>query len=86
MAVQKTAAELALGLSLPHRKMEDWRWTDLRQLVDKPYPPRQTVAAAAKDVERLLKVVALCQGRRRPHGFRQWPLCRSNSRNSRMTL
>ena len=35
--------------------MEDWRWTDLRQLVDKPYPPRQTVVAAAKDVERLLK-------------------------------
>ena len=55
MVVQKTAAELALGLSLPHRKMEDWRWTDLRQLVDKPYPPRQTVVAAPKDVERLLK-------------------------------
>jgi len=53
--VPKTAAELNYGLSLPHRKMEDWRWTDLRQLVDKPYPPRQTVAAAAKDVERLLK-------------------------------
>jgi Fe-S cluster assembly protein SufD len=55
VAVQKTAAELALGLLLPHRKMEDWRWTDLRQLVDKPYPPRQTVVAAAKDVERLLR-------------------------------
>ena len=53
--VPKTAAELNYGLSLPHRKMEDWRWTDLRQLVDKPYPPRQTVAASAKDVERLLK-------------------------------
>ena len=35
--------------------MEDWRWTDLRQLIDRPYPPRQTVAAAPKDVERLLK-------------------------------
>ena len=53
--VPKTAAELNYGLPLPHRKMEDWRWTDLRQLVDKPYPPRQTVAASAKDVERLLK-------------------------------
>jgi Fe-S cluster assembly protein SufD len=53
--VPKTAAELNYGLSLPHRKMEDWRWTDLRQLVDKPYPPRQTVVAATKDVERLLK-------------------------------
>jgi Fe-S cluster assembly protein SufD len=53
--VPKTAAELNYGLTLPHRKMEDWRWTDLRQLVDKPYPPRQTVVAAPKDVERLLK-------------------------------
>jgi Fe-S cluster assembly protein SufD len=53
--VPKTAAELNYGLSLPHRKMEDWRWTDLRQLIDKPYPPRQTVAASAKDVELLLK-------------------------------
>lgn len=53
--VPKTAAELNYGLSLPHRKMEDWRWTDLRQLIDRPYPPRQTVAAVAKDVERLLK-------------------------------
>ncbi len=56
MVVQKTAAELNYGLSLPHRKMEDWRWTDLRQLVDRPYPPRQTVVAAPEDVERLLKL------------------------------
>ena len=55
VVVQKTAVELNYGLSLPHRKMEDWRWTDLRQLVDKPYPPRQTVVAAPRDVERLLK-------------------------------
>jgi Fe-S cluster assembly protein SufD len=55
VVVQKTAAELNYGLSLPHRKMEDWRWTDLRQLVDKPYPPRQTVDSAPTDVERLLK-------------------------------
>jgi Fe-S cluster assembly protein SufD len=51
--VPKTAAELALGLSLPHRKMEDWRWTDLRQLIDGPYPPRQVVVA--KNVENLIK-------------------------------
>jgi Fe-S cluster assembly protein SufD len=55
VVVQKTAAELNYGLSLPHRKMEDWRWTDLRQLIDRPYPPRQTVVAAPRDVERLLK-------------------------------
>jgi Fe-S cluster assembly protein SufD len=55
VVVQKTAAELNYGLTLPHRKMEDWRWTDLRQLVDKPYPTRQSVVAAPRDVERLLK-------------------------------
>jgi Fe-S cluster assembly protein SufD len=51
--VPKTAAELNYGLSLPHRKMEDWRWTDLRQLIDRPYPPRQTVVA--RGVEKLIK-------------------------------
>ena len=55
LALPRTPAEEAFGFTLPHRRMEDWRWTDLRQMIDKPYPPRQTVAAAAKDVERLLK-------------------------------
>ena len=39
--------------SLPHRRMEDWRWTDLRARITKPYAPAK-VEAAAKDVERLL--------------------------------
>lgn len=50
----RTEAEQALGFDLPHRRMEEWRWTDLRQLLDRPYPPRQKVVAAAGDVERLL--------------------------------
>ncbi len=53
-AIAKTAAEEALGFQLPHRRMEDWRWTDLRQLIDKPYPPRQKVRALPGDVERLI--------------------------------
>jgi Fe-S cluster assembly protein SufD len=53
-ALAKTAAEEALGFQLPHRRMEEWRWTDLRQMIDKPYPPRQSVKPAAGDVERLL--------------------------------
>ncbi len=52
-ALQRTAAEQALGISLPHRRMEDWRWTDLRARISKPYVP-QNVVAAAQDVERLL--------------------------------
>ena len=55
LVVPQTAAELVYGLALPNRRMEDWRWTDLRQLVDKPYPPRQIVEAWPKDIERLLK-------------------------------
>ena len=54
IALSRTVAEEALGLSLPHRRMEEWRWTDLRQMIDKPYPPRQQVTAAAGEVERLL--------------------------------
>ena len=53
-ALAKTVAEEALGFQLPHRRMEDWRWTDLRQMIDKPYPPRQTVVAQPGEVERLL--------------------------------
>lgn len=53
-ALARTAAEEALGFQLPHRRMEDWRWTDLRQLIDKPYPPRQKVRALPGEVERLI--------------------------------
>ena len=52
-ALQLTAAEQALGISLPHRRMEDWRWTDLRARITKAYAP-QKVEAIAKDVDRLL--------------------------------
>ena len=52
-ALQLTVAEQALGVSLPHRRMEDWRWTDLRRAITKPYAPVK-VQADAKDVERLL--------------------------------
>jgi Fe-S cluster assembly protein SufD len=49
----RTPAEAAFNQSLPNRRMEDWRWTDLRQRIDQPYPPRQTVAADPADVTRL---------------------------------
>ena len=53
-AIARTEAEQALGFSLPHRRMEEWRWTDLRQLIDQPYPPRQKAEASAAGVARLL--------------------------------
>lgn len=55
VTLARTPAEESLGLNLPHRRMEDWRWTDLRQLVDRPYPPRLAVAETEKDVTRLLE-------------------------------
>lgn len=48
-----TAAEQAFGTTLPHRRMEEWRWTDLRARLSKPYPT-QNITAADKDVARLI--------------------------------
>jgi Fe-S cluster assembly protein SufD len=55
IAVARTPAESALDLSLPHRHMEEWRWTDLRQLIDRPYPPGNEPAASELDVARLVR-------------------------------
>ena len=60
-ALARTAAEKALDFPLPNRRMEDWKWTDLRQLIDKPYPPRQQVEANPADIERLLKAAPFAQ-------------------------
>lgn len=48
----KTAAEQALGLALPSRREEEWKWTDLRRFVERPYGA--AVPANRKTVERLL--------------------------------
>jgi Fe-S cluster assembly protein SufD len=54
VAINLTPAELALGgMMLPHARMEDWRWTNLRTLIDRPYPPIRDVAVEARDVRRL---------------------------------
>lgn len=37
---------------LPHRRMEDWKWTDLRQLIGKAYPPAK--GGAAGDIDALV--------------------------------
>jgi Fe-S cluster assembly protein SufD len=46
-----TPAEQALGLALPNRREEEWKWTDLRRLVDRPYGA--AVPADRNSVERL---------------------------------
>jgi Fe-S cluster assembly protein SufD len=47
-----TPAEEALGLSLPNRREEEWKWTDLRRFVERPYGAAVPADRAA--VERLL--------------------------------
>jgi Fe-S cluster assembly protein SufD len=56
VAIARTPAELAYGGELlPNPRMEDWKWTNLRTLIDRPYPPRQMVEAKPADIARLLK-------------------------------
>jgi Fe-S cluster assembly protein SufD len=53
MIVARTATEEALGMNLPSRRDEDWKWTDLRRLIDKPYAP-VSAKPVVKDIERLI--------------------------------
>ena len=55
IAAPKTPAEQAYALAgaeiaLPHRRLEDWRWTDLRQLMDGAYPPVIPPAGPARAI------------------------------------
>ncbi len=52
-SLQLTATEQALGVSLPHRRMEEWRWTDLHSRLTKAYAAVKSVPKAAY-VDRLL--------------------------------
>lgn len=60
LSLPLTAAESALdGFRLPHRREEDWRWTDLRQLLDRAYPPAHGGNAPAALIDRLDKADVL---------------------------
>jgi Fe-S cluster assembly protein SufD len=48
MAVARTAAEEALGLALPNRRVEEWKWTDLRRMMQTPY---RAIAVKVVDAE-----------------------------------
>jgi Fe-S cluster assembly protein SufD len=54
LMLTRTPAEDALGVTLPSRRDEDWKWTDLRRMISGVYA-RQTVVADAADVDRLIK-------------------------------
>ncbi len=58
MMAPKTAAEEALDLVLPSRRDEDWKWTDLKRLIDKPYAIASD-AVDVKTIDRLAKSAPL---------------------------
>jgi len=51
---RRAAFERFMAAGLPHRRMEDWRWTDLKQLLTRPFPPAAPVLSDARSVQRLV--------------------------------
>jgi Fe-S cluster assembly protein SufD len=54
LMLTRTPAEEALGVTLPSRREEDWKWTDLKRMISGVYS-KQDVVAEARDVDRLVK-------------------------------
>ncbi len=54
LMIPRTPVEEALGVALPSRRQEDWKWTDLKRMIAGVYA-KQEVEAKPKDVERLIK-------------------------------
>lgn len=55
--IPQTQAEQALGFTLPTRRLEDWKWTDLRRLIDKSYGA--VGKADSKTIDRLVEAAPL---------------------------
>ncbi|HKG73997.1 MAG TPA: Fe-S cluster assembly protein SufD [Aestuariivirgaceae bacterium] len=62
---RRDAFDRFIAMGLPHRRMEDWRWTDLRQLIRDPYPPVLAARAAAFSPEQVSKTPFLSDIRAR---------------------
>lgn len=52
--VRKTAFAQFAETGLPHRRLEDWKWTDLRQLISKALPPVTGTTASADIIDGLI--------------------------------
>jgi len=62
---RREAFERFMAMGLPHRRLEDWRWTDLRQRISGVYPPvlRPAAPALAKAELEPSPFVAAIRGR-----------------------
>ena len=52
--VRKSAFAQFAETGLPHRRMEDWKWTDLRQLMSRALPPVSGTTASADTIDALI--------------------------------
>jgi len=52
--VRKSAFAQFAATGLPHRRMEDWKWTDLRRLMSSPLPPVSGTIASADTIDALI--------------------------------
>lgn len=52
--IRRQGHESFAAHGLPHRRLEDWKWTDLRQIVDRAYPPAAGGEASAHEIDSLL--------------------------------
>jgi Fe-S cluster assembly protein SufD len=52
--LRRAGYESFATVGLPHRRVEDWKWFDLRQIVDRAYPPATAGAAPAGEVDALI--------------------------------
>ncbi len=54
--VRQQAANYVAKSGLPHRRIEEWKWTDLRRLVDQAYPAAIGGNLATAELDSLLAV------------------------------
>ncbi len=52
---RKSAFAQFAETGLPHRRMEDWKWTDLRRMISRALPPAAGTTADAKVIDALIK-------------------------------
>ena len=52
--IRRQAAKSVAASGLPNRRIEEWKWTDLRRIVDQAYPPAIGGKVATDTLDRLL--------------------------------
>jgi Fe-S cluster assembly protein SufD len=62
---RREAFDRFIAMGLPHRRMEDWRWTDLRQIIRDAYPPLLASRATTLSPEQVFRTPFLSDIRAR---------------------